>query len=145
MVMCMVPKIGPLDLLLTSGGPFYFWGWFQPELRWFQTFHSCALRFCRTKIWFIAINQVWSKGVLAKTEIFSNFTVQPLKQPISARRSKSPFEFYDTWPHFFFQKFFRCGQEWSIFSNIYHFERGVMLRFGLRSINAILVNWHLWR
>ena len=78
-------------------------------------------------------------------EVFSNFTVRALKQPIPARRSKSPFEFYDMRPHLFFQKFLHCGQEWSIFSNICHFQRGVMLRFGVRSINAILVNWPLWR
>ena len=44
-------------------------------------------------------------------EVFSNFTVRALKQPIPARRSKSPFEFYDMRPHLFFQKFLHCGQE----------------------------------
>ena len=58
-------------------------------------------------------------------EVFSNFTVRALKQPISARRSKSPFEYYDMRPHLFFKNSFTVART-EVFSPTYVIFRGVL-------------------
>ena len=58
-------------------------------------------------------------------EVFSNFTVRALKQPIPARRSKSPIEFYDMQPHLFFKNSFTVARN-EVFSPTYVIFRGVL-------------------